>query len=161
VSKSALHLVTCHGVPDCLPHDQTDARFDVEADVRVASGVDTRTWLEVQDERRAAGTPSATDRGREVPAARQAVRTGQHHEAPRITADERVPRTRSDRETLAALGATGREDRATGTRAHAEAEAVRLGATAVVRLVRTLAHEDLRLSVMGVCGDRGCSAWPF
>lgn len=44
----------------------------------------------------------------------------------------------------AALGAAGRQDGATRTGAHAQAEAVGLGPTTVVRLESTLAHEDLR-----------------
>src|SRR6476469_1486473 len=42
---------------------------------------------------------------------------------------------------LAALAAAGSQDGAAGAGAHAQAEAVRLGATTVVRLERTLAHE--------------------
>jgi hypothetical protein len=61
----------------------------------------------------------------------------------------------SDREPLASLGATSREDGAAGAGAHAQAETVRLRTTTVVRLVRTLAHEYLRMSMLGRCGDRG------
>jgi hypothetical protein len=41
----------------------------------------------------------------------------------------------------AALTATVRQDGATGTRTHAQAEAVHLGATTVVRLEGSLAHQ--------------------
>jgi len=51
----------------------------------------------------------------------------------------------SGRELGAALAAAAGEDGTAGARAHAQAEAVRLGATAVVRLEGALAHEDLRL----------------
>src|SRR5690606_5733401 len=47
----------------------------------------------------------------------------------------------SGRALVATLAATGRQDRATGTRTHAEAEAVLLRATTVVRPVGALAHK--------------------
>src|SRR5690348_14878250 len=47
----------------------------------------------------------------------------------------------SGREGLAALATAGSQDGAAGAGPHAQAEAVRLGATTVVRLERTLAHE--------------------
>src|SRR3954451_35088 len=49
---------------------------------------------------------------------------------------------RSDREPVAALATPGRQDRPAGAGAHPQAEAVRLVATTVVRLERTLAHGD-------------------
>jgi hypothetical protein len=52
------------------------------------------------------------------------------------------------RQAFAALSPTGRQDRPSRTRTHAQPETVHLGATAVVRLKRTLAHE-------GAPGDRG------
>src|ERR671927_410444 len=45
-------------------------------------------------------------------------------------------------ELLAALATTTGEDRAAGTGAHPQPEAVGLGPTTVVRLERALAHED-------------------
>ena len=45
------------------------------------------------------------------------------------------------RKFFAALAATSSKDGATGTRAHASTETVRLGAAAVVRLERTLGHD--------------------
>lgn len=50
----------------------------------------------------------------------------------------------SGRELGAALATAGGEDGTAGTRAHAQAEAVRLGAATVVRLEGALAHVDLR-----------------
>jgi len=47
----------------------------------------------------------------------------------------------SDREALAALAASSGQDRAARAGAHAQPEPVRLVTAAVVRLVRTLAHE--------------------
>ncbi len=47
----------------------------------------------------------------------------------------------SGRQLRASLAATAGQDGATGARPHAQAEAVLAGTTAVVRLVRTLAHE--------------------
>ena len=57
-------------------------------------------------------------------------------------ADAAVSRGRagSDGQGLPALATARRQDRTAGAGAHAQAEAVRLGATTVVRLVRTLAH---------------------
>lgn len=52
--------------------------------------------------------------------------------------------TASGGELGAALGAAGRQDGATRTGAHPEAEAVGLGPATVVRLESTLAHEVLR-----------------
>src|ERR1700710_2791115 len=46
-------------------------------------------------------------------------------------------------ELLATLAPTGRDDRPAGAGTHAQPEAVRLGPTAVVRLERALAHEEL------------------
>ncbi len=108
------------------------------------------TWGKVHDHRRRAGAAAATDRRGEVPATRQAVRTCQHQRVGRA-----ADASTSDRETLAALAATGGEDRTTRARAHAETEAVRLRATTVVRLVRTLAHEAL-----SGCGWWDALGWP-
>src|ERR1700752_280015 len=51
------------------------------------------------------------------------------------------PDGRSDGQAIAALAPPGGQDRSTRARAHAQAEAVHLVPAAVVRLVRTLAHE--------------------
>src|SRR6478735_396211 len=58
-------------------------------------------------------------------------------------------RAGSDRQALAALAAALRQDGAPGTGAHAQPEAVHLVASAVVRLVRTLAHEVSPMVVRG------------
>src|SRR4029079_5451487 len=63
----------------------------------------------------------------------------------------------SDREPLATLAPAGGEDRTTRTSAHAPAEAMRLGPTTVVRLVRALAHEVLR-RVAGIRSPRATRA---
>jgi len=55
----------------------------------------------------------------------------------------------SDSEALAALATAGRQDRATGASAHPQAEAVHLVPAAVVRLVRTLAHELISTQLLG------------
>jgi hypothetical protein len=49
---------------------------------------------------------------------------------------------RSGREPGAALGAASAEDRATGTRAHAQAKAVGFSPATVVRLEGALAHSE-------------------
>src|SRR6266511_836654 len=54
----------------------------------------------------------------------------------------------SGRQAGATLGPAGRDDRATGARAHAQPETVGLRAPAVVRLVRALAHVWLRLRML-------------
>jgi hypothetical protein len=62
-------------------------------------------------------------------------------------------RERLSREFGAALAATVREDRATGTRAHAKAEAVHLGTTTVVGLEGSLAHLSLSSVRLRFTGD--------
>ena len=76
------------------------------------------------------------------------------YSSPRVTRcclDGTIVRVRVKRqlrgELRAALGATCAEDRATRTGAHTKAEAVHLGAAAVVGLELALAHETLR------CGE--------
>lgn len=66
----------------------------------------------------------------------------------------------SGSETSAALAATRREDGAAGAGAHALAEAVHLGATAVVRLKGPLAHGCTPGRMIGTVrhGDRGTVA---
>src|SRR5580765_3214103 len=58
-------------------------------------------------------------------------------------------RAGSDRQALAGSAATRGQDAAPGTGAHAQPEAVHLVAAAVVRLVRTLAHELSPMMVRG------------
>jgi hypothetical protein len=83
---------------------------------------------QVRHQVRATGPAAGADSAREVCASAQAVLGRQH------------PAT-SGGERSAALATAPGEDGSAGARAHAQAEAVRLGATAVVRLERTLAHE--------------------
>jgi hypothetical protein len=66
-------------------------------------------------------------------------------------ARRRATSARSGRELAAALVAPRREDGAAGTRTHAQPEAVLLGATAVVRLVGALAHDQ---APTGQCSRR-------
>jgi hypothetical protein len=65
------------------------------------------------------------------------------------------------RQTLAPFGATALEDELAALRAHADAEAVRLGATAIVRLKSSLRH-TLHLSI-NVSTEKGkpieCGGW--
>ncbi len=86
-----------------------------------------------------------------APPTRRPLRTMLRYSSPRVTRcclDGTIVRVRVKRqlrgELRAALGATCAEDRATRTGAHAKAEAVHLGAAAVVGLERALAHETLR-----------------
>src|SRR5947208_5178960 len=58
-------------------------------------------------------------------------------------------------ELLATLAAAGRDDRPAGAGTHAQPEAVRLGPTAVVRLERALAHEELLRQDMRRCPPAG------
>jgi len=62
----------------------------------------------------------------------------------------------SGRELRAALATTTREDRAAGAGAHAQTEAMGLGATPVVRLEGALGHESLQLHRVGLA----CTARP-
>jgi hypothetical protein len=71
-----------------------------------------------------------------------------------------VSKNSSGRQLRASLAATVRQDGTAGARPHAQAEAVLAGTTAVVRLVRTLAHEwFLTQGVEVNCGDRSGSGW--
>jgi hypothetical protein len=76
---------------------------------------------------------AARQHGGEILASPQPGRRGQHSGS---TSDQRE----SGRQAGAALGPTGRQDRAPGPGPHPETKAVRLGASAVVRLERALAH---------------------
>lgn len=84
----------------------------------------------MHDEQAASGSSSAPGHLTEISSVGQAVARGKHIR----------PRA-SDSEAVAALAATGGQDRATRTGAHPQAEAVHLVTATVVRLVRTLAHD--------------------
>ena len=75
----------------------------------------------------------------------QPMRRGEHGRGSRPGSS----RAGSDRQALAALAAARGQDGAPGAGAHAQPEAVHLVAPAVVRLVRTLAHEVSPMVVRG------------
>jgi hypothetical protein len=83
----------------------------------------------VHDESTATGTTTSFDNGAELVSTAQAMLGRQHALVPGLC-----------RQAGASLGPTRRQNRATGAGPHAKPEAVGLGATAVVRLVRALAH---------------------
>ena len=81
------------------------------------------------------------DDASDVTAVGEPMRRGEHGRGVTSCGSSRAG---SDSQALAALAATRGQDGAAGAGAHAQAEAVHLVATAVVRLVRTLAHGSLR-----------------
>src|ERR1019366_1687153 len=86
----------------------------------------------MDDEPETSRPPAHPHRGGELGALAQPGR-GRKHGNSRF-------RATSGRKALTALPTTGSEDRATGAGAHAQPKAVGLGAPAVVRLERALAH---------------------
>lgn len=121
MSESTLDAITDHRDAHRAADDEADARWFTVV----------RTLEEMADEKRPSGATAAPDDNGELGTPPHAERGGQHR-----TSDPR----RSGRETCAATAPPGGEDGATRTGAHAQPEAVGLGATAIVRLVRTLAH---------------------
>ncbi len=123
VPESSLHTVSrggvAHGLADREPH-LCRRRGCV------------RIHPEVDHERGGAGATPLTHRAAKTVSGGEAVDSGEHG-----ACRGRWP---SDGQALAALAATARQDGATGTGPHAQAEAVHLVTATVVRLVRTLAH---------------------
>jgi hypothetical protein len=113
--------VAGHGCSHLLAHDETEPRRAV-----FGGGDDVRHRVHCG----ATGTPA--DDGFVLRPAGDAIPARQHF----------VRSAGSGRKLGATLGATRREDSATGTRAHAGTEPVLLGATAVVGLESALGHED-------------------
>lgn len=124
MTQSALHAVADDGRAHSLAHHET-----------YASRTRARRVIHQQMDDQASRSGSAS------PACRcpKRVRIGQTV-SPGKHGVSRGPRA-SDSQALAALAPPGRQDGTAGAGAHAQAEAVRLRPTTVVRLVRTLAHE--------------------
>ena len=119
--------------PDRPSDDEADDRAG-----RPASPASRRIGQVVHDQPAAPDPPPAGDHRTELSRPTQPVLVGQHREA---------TRRRSGRQLAAALAAAGGEDGATGPGTHAQAEAVRLGAPAVVRLEGPLAHGSSSMAV--------------
>ena len=122
VSKTALHAVAHHGVPDRAADDAPDHRGSI-------------TLAEQQVHHEGRGPTPRPTAGREAEqlTVGESVLGREHRTARR----EAV----SDRDALAALAAPRVQDRATGAGAHPETETVHLVTAAVVGLVRALAHD--------------------
>src|SRR5579859_1262805 len=98
-------------------------------------------YQQVADQERPARPAAAPDRSAELGAAAHPGGSGQHLAPP--------PRGRkrpSDADSRTALAASRREHSAPGPGAHAQPEAVRLRATAIIRLKRALAHRNSRFA---------------
>jgi hypothetical protein len=121
MAKPPLRAIAHDRVADGLGHNKTDARRKIRTHIGPVGMHDDETPA------CSLGTRAA-HRRREVHALTQTMTCRQHAEA-------------SGRELGATLATTGGEDGAAGTRPHPQAEAVRLGAAAVVRLEGALAHE--------------------
>ena len=142
VPQPALDPVPGHGGADRPGHDEADParRFIARSTCRFVD-----IWIhQVDDHEAATGTTPSPYRLLEVSGGAQAMSGRQHRVA-----------TASDREALAALATPTGQDRAAGAGAHPQAESVHLVAPAVVRLVRTLAHELIsRDLAFGTVEDR-------
>ncbi len=128
VAQPAFDTVADHRAAHRLAHDETRTCRGDSSPRRVR----VRFGAEVDDEEWAPGPASSSNRGREVLAPPQ-PRLGRQHVMD-------LESGCSGRQAGATLATAGREDRAAGTGAHAQAEAVGLRATAVVRLEGALAH---------------------
>jgi hypothetical protein len=129
VAETALDTVP----EDGAAHGATDHEADAGEAPRVLDhGVDDQ-------EGGAAAAPGARD-PTQVVTAGEAVLRGEHGRQGTRRATGWSSRG-SDREALAALAATRGQDRPARAGAHAQPEPVRLVTAAVVRLVRTLAHD--------------------
>jgi hypothetical protein len=104
---------------------------------------------EVDDERLAAHAPATPRHATHVVTAGEAVRRREHGRGGTLTKGGRSSRASSHCQALAALAAARGQDRASGAGAHAQPESVHLVTTAVVRLVRTLAHGFSPMRVKG------------
>jgi hypothetical protein len=104
---------------------------------------------EVDDERVAAHAPATPRDATQVVTAGEAVRRREHGRGGTLTKEGRSSRASSHCQALAALAAARGQDRASGAGAHAQPESVHLVTTAVVRLVRTLAHGFSPMRVKG------------
>lgn len=133
MAQSALHQVADDGTADRLADDETRTRRGSTLPrcvrVRVFAGEATAI---VHDKKRATRPASSAYRGREVLAPPQPMLGRQH------VMD--LESGCSGRQAGATLATAGRENRAAGTGAHTQPEAVGLRAAAVVRLEGALAH---------------------
>jgi len=134
MTKSALHAVADRCIPDRLAHHEADPRWSLG--LRVGSD-------QVDHKGPRTGPTAATDGGPEGLGVAEPMGRGQHGVRPACR------RLASDGQALAPLAATLGQDGATGAGAHAQAEPVHLVTAAVVRLVRTLAHEFLSMVCQG------------
>jgi len=132
VSQPTSHLITDNRAADGLGNHKsgTRRRWNFVVDACRIVCVFSCLGSHVDHKTSTGGTPASLDRRSELVATSQAGGCGQHQR----------PRQTLGRETVATLGPTGREDRATGAGAHAQPEAVGLRTPAVVRLIGALAH---------------------
>lgn len=125
-----------HGVPHAASDRQANGRGGVRRGaLRIGMG---HTEMDDEDARGRAAT--ATSGGGELGGGAQTAPAGKHRQAASAAGG-------LGREAGAALAAASSEDRAARARAHANPEAVRLGAATVVRLVGALhgaGSKDLR-----------------
>ena len=157
VPQPALHPVADHRAADGPGDDETDPRGvgGVERLQRVGPArgrSPSARDREVHHQRRPAGAhPLRRARENSWPRVRRCVAGS----TVRRQASGSAGAPGSGRQLGAALAAARREDRAAGTGAHAQAEAVGLGPTAVVRLEGALAHDDSGASRDGctACAD--------
>lgn len=148
VAEPALDPMAGHGVPDrAADHEAHPGRESA----RTARVVD-----EMHHQGVAATAPAVARDTAQVGAAAEAMRLREHGREGTGAESRAVEPEGSDSEALAALATTGGQDGASGAGAHAQPEAVHLVAAAVVRLVRTLAHE---LSPMVRDGQAGSFGW--
>ena len=134
MAEPALDTMADDGVADDATHDEPDP-----------SGIGPVVTHDVDDQEVAAAAAARADHPPDVTTVGEPMRRGS------TDADHEPGSSRagSDRQALAALAATRGQDAAPGTGAHAQPEAVHLVAAAVVRLVRTLAHELSPMVVRG------------
>lgn len=133
MAQSPLHQVTDDSAAHSLAYDETRTRRRSTLPgcvrVRITAG---EAGTKMDDKERATGPASSAYRGREVLAPPQPMLGRQH------VMD--LGSGCSGRQAGATLAAAGRENRAAGTGAHPQPEAVGLRATTVVRLEGALAH---------------------
>lgn len=147
MAQSPLHQVPHDGTADRLAHDETRTRRGSTLPrcvrVRFTAG---KTAAIVHDEKRASGPAPPAYRGCKVLAPPQPIFGRQH------VMD--LGSGCSGRQTGATLATAGRENRAAGTGAHTQPEAVGLRAAAVVRLEGALAHSGAPEMNRVVAGHR-------
>lgn len=135
VPQPSAHPVPYDGVSHRASHDQADPR---------GSGVGRRRQVEVRHHGTGGRSPAAPHDDGELRPLTQPVLRRQHD-----------PRPTSGRQLGAALAPPSGQDRPAGTRPHPQPEPMRLGAAAVVRLKRALAHLGSQRAETTADGRRG------